>query len=404
MTQHSAQLAIAPETDCCPACQSTSVSSFYSVENVPTNSCILHDNVDDAMNCATGNIRLGFCEDCGFVYNTVFVSEETEYSERYEETQGYSPTFSNFHKQLAQDLIDKHGLKEKNIVEIGCGKGEFLILLSQLGQNKGVGIDPSAISERIKGVPGAERVSLISEYYREDHDMADVDFVACKMTLEHIPDPEVFLKTIRKSLGDENNPIVFFQIPEAKRILKTCAFEDIYYEHCAYFTPGSLSRLFRRCGFEVLGVDTNYDDQYLTIESRPSNGEGGTLSAIEDDMEELRDLVQTFPERVEAMKSNWKAIVRGAKAEGKTIALWGSGSKAVSFLTSLDVGEDVDCVVDINPNRANHYMPITGQKIIAPADLVDAKPDLVVIMNRIYETEITEDLHSRGLFPKVVCL
>ena len=36
------------------------------------------------------------------------------------------------------------------------------------------------------------------------------------------------------------------------------------------FSAGSLARLFRASGFEVLDVSYEYDDQYLLIEARPS--------------------------------------------------------------------------------------------------------------------------------------
>ncbi|RZV41575.1 MAG: methyltransferase domain-containing protein [Acidimicrobiales bacterium] len=390
--------------DNCPCCGSSDIKPFYSAPNVPTNSCLLFDSREEALACPTGDIVLGFCQSCGFVYNTKFDLANTEYSGRYEETQGFSPTFSRFHTQLAQDLIDRHNLHGKKVMELGCGKGEFLVLLSQLGQNFGIGIDPSALSERLEGVEGAERVRLIPEYYHESHGAEDVDMLVCKMTLEHIPDAEVFLNLVRANLGDQTDTLVFFQIPEALRILKIAAFEDIYYEHCAYFTTGSLGRLFRRCGFDVVKLDTEYDDQYLTIEAKPAAGEPSPPLAVEDDMEQLVDLVGTFDDRVDDIRDKWKSVVRDAKSAGKSVLLWGSGSKAVSFLTTLGLGDDVEYVTDINPHRANYYMPVTGQRIVPPSELPEIKPDLVIIMNRIYEKEITADLNAMGLHPEIKCL
>ena len=388
----------------CPACGGDHLTSFYRVDTVPTNSCILFDTPTDAAACLTGDIELCFCEDCGFVYNARFDKSLTEYSGRYEETQGFSPTFSRFHKDLAMRLIEEHNLDGKKVTEIGCGKGEFLLLLSDLAGVSGIGIDPSAIQERIKGVPGAERVTLIPEYYQEHHGEADADAIVCKMTLVHIPNAEEFLTTVRRSLDGRPNTLVFFQIPEAERILEQCAFEDIYYEHCAYFTPGSLGRLFRRCGFDVVSLGKEYDDQYLTIEARPSQAEPSAPLAIEDDLEKCRALVQSFGDRNQEMKDKWQEVVKTAKTNGQTVALWGSVSKAVSFLTTLGLGDDIDAVVDINPNRHNHYMPITCQKIIGPDDLVAVDPALVIVMNRIYVPEITEDLNKRGMHPKVMAL
>ncbi|MHA7859643.1 MAG: class I SAM-dependent methyltransferase [Henriciella sp.] len=389
---------------CCPACGSEHLTSFYDVKRVPTNSCLLFDTPEEASACPTGDIELCFCEDCGFVYNARFDKKLTEYSGRYEETQGFSPTFSKFHKELAERLIKDHDLSEKKVTEIGCGKGEFLLLLSDLAGVTGTGIDPSAIQKRIEGVPGADRVTLIPEYYQEHHGETEADAIVCKMTLEHIPNAEEFLTIVRRSLDGRPNTLVFFQIPEAGRILQHCAFEDIYYEHCAYFTPGSLGRLFRRCGFDVLNLGTEYDDQYLTIEAKPAHDEPTPALAVEDDLATCADLVRTFGERNDEIKAKWQGVVAEAKKTGGKIALWGSGSKAVSFLTTLGLGDDIDAVVDINPHRHGHYMPITSQKIIGPDELIEVDPSLVIVMNRIYVPEISEMIEGLGLKPQIMAL
>ena len=82
----------------------------------------------------------------GFIANLAFNPALTEYSARYEETQGFSPTFNAFHRALAERLIARYDLHGKDIVEIGCGKGEFLMLLCELGGNRGVGFDPGCRS------------------------------------------------------------------------------------------------------------------------------------------------------------------------------------------------------------------------------------------------------------------
>lgn len=388
----------------CPACGGDAVSLFYEVRKVPTNSCLLFDTREEAAACPTGDVRLGACAACGFIYNTAFDPSRTEYSGRYEETQGFSPTFSRFHRELAARLIERHDLGGKRVLEIGCGKGEFLLLLSQMAQVTGVGVDPSARQDRIEGVDGCERVTLVPEYYSEAHGAADADMVVCKMTLEHIPAVEAFLRVIRRSLEGREDTRVFFQIPEALRILRTCAFEDIYYEHCSYFTPGSLARAFRRAGFEVADLATEYDGQYLTIEAVPASQAASAPLPAEDDRAEIAALVASFPERVAAAHARWRAIVEEAAGKGRTVVLWGSGSKAVSFLTTLDAGDRVRAAVDINPHRQGSFMPVTGHEIVPPEALCDLRPDLVIVMNPVYVPEIKADLDRLGLSPEVLSL
>ncbi len=399
----------AAATECgngdCPACGYSSLEIFYRVEGVPTNSCILLSSADEARNYPTGDVELSFCSGCGFVFNSAFDMSLTEYSGRYEETQAYSNTFNRFHLALAERLIKRHELYGKNILEIGCGKGEFLTLLAELGNNWGVGIDPGVDVRRIEG-PAAERLTFIADLYSEAYGAHPVDFLACKMTLEHIAEPAEFVSTVRRGLGGQTGARVFFQVPETLRILSECAFEDIYYEHCAYFSPGSLGRLFRRAGFDVTDIAIEYADQYLTLEAcpRPDDALPSAPLPIEDDLDVLRHSVATFPNRVCEKLTYWRAIISETIADDKSIVLWGSGSKAVSFLTTLGVGDMIEYVTDINPNRHNHFMPVTGQRIIPPTELPQIDPGLVICMNRIYETEIGEELSRMGLSPRILSL
>jgi SAM-dependent methyltransferase len=390
------------ETDVtiCPSCGTGPMTVFHTARRVPTNSCILVGSSEEARAYPTGDIQLGFCSCCGFISNVAFDPKLTEYSARYEETQGYSPTFNAFHRTLAERLIERHDLHDKDIIEIGCGKGEFLMLLCELGGNRGTGFDPGVQVARIQG-PAAGRVRFIADFYSDKYAEHRGDFVACKMTLEHIHPTGEFIGTVRQAIGDRVGTDVFFQIPESTRIVRDCAFEDIYYEHCSYFSPGSLARLFRHSGFEVVSLDTEYAGQYLTIEARAAAMpvRQPPLPA-EDDIALLSSYIQGFPDRLAAKLHHWRGLLGRLAEEGKRVALWGAGSKAVAFLATLgDAAGVVQCGVDINPYRQGHYLPGTGLPIVGPAFLEEFRPDAVVIMNPIYREEVARDLEERGLRP-----
>ncbi len=387
----------------CKACHSGRISVFHEQDNVPVNSCILLNTREEARQFPVGRIALGFCSDCGFIANTAFDPGLIEYSARYEETQGFSSTFNRFHRALAQNLIDRYGLYGKRVLEIGCGKGEFLLLLSELGGNEGIGFDPGYDEQRMQS-DAAKRLTFIKDFYGEAYSDVKADLVCCKMTLEHIHNIADFLAMVRRSIGDAANTAVFFQIPEATRILRDCAFEDIYYEHCSYFTPGSLARAFRRAGFQVLNLDTAYDGQYLMIDAKPATGAMDAPLPSENDLEMLSQYVSEFPARYQARIAEWCETLEASHSAGERVVLWGSGSKAVSFLKAVDSNHRVEYVVDINPYRQGHFMPVTAQEIVNPDFLTDYRPDVVIVMNPIYSDEILSDLTARGITPRILTL
>ncbi len=388
----------------CPNCHTGKPRVFHRISDVPSNSCVLLRTPAEARDFPHGSIDLAFCDNCGFVFNRAFEQSLVEYSQRYEETQGFSKTFRTFHIDLASRLITRYELREKTLLEVGCGKGEFLLLLCELGSNAGIGFDPAYVPERRDSKASSRQVQFVREFYTEKHIDHKADFLCCKMTLEHIPNSLDFMRMIRRSLQNSDRAVVFFMVPDATRILRDCAFEDIYYEHCSYFAPSSLSRLFQCADFTVLRVAQEYEGQYLTIEALPGVPSSIDVSSHGKDHALLADYVSGFPERYAAKRQGWDRQLHGLSQNAERVVLWGSGSKAVAFLTTSEASSAIDYVVDINPFRCGHFMPATAQEIVSPEFLVDYKPDVVILMNPIYLREVANTLRSMNLSPQLLTL
>ena len=378
----------------CPSCSSAGMSVFYEVEGVPAHSVLLLNTREEALNYPRGNIALGFCQTCGFISNVAFDPALNEYSAKYEATQAFSPTFNAFHRNLAIRLIERYNLHGKDLIEIGCGQGEFLTLLCELGDNRGVGFDPAY---RPNGGLTQGQIKFVSDFYSERYINDASDFVCCKMTLEHIQPTADFVSTVRRSIGERLKTTVFFQVPNATYVLRDVAFWDVYYEHCSYFSAGSLARLFRKCGFDVLDLWTDYDDQYLMIEARPGGGRGSPPLEQENDREALARDVASFVENCQRKLDDWQSRLRQIRSEGRRAVIWGGGSKGVSFLTTLNIRDEIEYVIDVNPHKHGTYMAGTGQQIVAPAFLKEYQPDVVIVMNPVYCNEIQQDLDRMGI-------
>ncbi len=391
------------EKSTCTSCGSADLRVFHRAEGVPVNSCLSLETREEALGFPRGDIALAFCRDCGFIFNAAFDESLLEYSERYDPTQAFSGTFNRWHLKLAETLVERYGLRGKRIVEIGCGKGEFLTMLCELGANSGIGFDPAVDPERTR-VPEQGEAVFVQDFYSEKYADRKGDFVCCKMTLEHIAPTADFVATVRRAVGDDPNTVVFFQVPDVLRILEERAFWDIYYEHCNYFSAGSLARLFRQSGFSVQAVGRDYDDQYLMIDCRPAEAAATTDALAEEkDMPELRRLVEEFSSLLPRALEDWRSKIRDFRSAGKRVVIWGAGSKGVSFLTTLGLGEnEVEFAVDINPHRHGQFMATTGQEIIGPDRLTRDNPDVVIIMNPIYKQEIQADLRKLGLEAEVL--
>ena len=373
----------------CPCCGHPASQPFYQVHGVPVHSVTVLRTPQDARAIATGEISLSLCEHCGFVFNSTFESGKQDYFHDYVSTQAMSPVFNSFHKRLAQDLIDRHDLHDRNVVEIGCGQGEFLELLCELGGNHGTGFDPAYEPGR-KLPPG---LAIVKDAYSARHPEAAGDFIACKMTLEHIGDVGDFVDGVRHAAGDDPKRIIFFQVPDAGHVLAENGFWDIYYEHCSYFFTSTLGYLFSRAGFAVTKLRSDYDGQYLMVEGHPAPAAAPPPPA---DVARTIAEVRRFARDVPGILASWSEDLRRHKAAGKRTILWGGGSKAVAFLTTLGVTDEIEAAVDINPEKHGSFLAVTAHPVIAPEALRDRQIDRVIVMNPIYCDEIAAQLKSLG--------
>jgi hypothetical protein len=376
---------------------------FFSLSGLAGGSSVVLDDRESALAFPRGDLSLGFCRDCGFVCNLAFSPVLADEAARWEDTQGYSGTFNQFQRSLAADLVARHHLHDRKLVEIGCGQGEFLALLCDLGRNRGVGFDPEFVPGR-GVIPSGVDVAVRKESFIDDTPSPDADFVCCKMTLEHTPKVDAFVRNLHRALRQSPTAAVYTLVPESLRILRECAFEDIYYEHCSYFTPGSLARLFRSQGLAVERLDVTYGGQYLSVEARPSSSLAVAAPlAAEESRESVAALVESFPQRFSQKSAEWQERVRSRAAAGP-VALWGSGSKAVAFMHATGTGDLIEHVVDVNPYRQGRFVACTGQRILAPEELVAIAPGTVVVMNRVYVPEISASLERLGVVTEVIAL
>lgn len=364
-------------TERCPACGAGGLERFYEVERVPVHSCRLVSTREEAVSFPTGELRLGLCSACGFVTNVAHDPALQDYSVSYEETQAFSPHFRTFLRALAERWVERYGLRGKRVLEIGSGKGEFLLLLHELGIAEGIGIDPGFARERVEERPG---LRFIRDLYSERYAGLRADAIVCRHTLEHIAPVADFMRLVHSTAGD--GPVLF-ELPDVLRVLREGAFWDLYYEHVSYFSPGSLARLFRGVGFEPLELELDYDDQYILIEARAGAG-GGEPLPLEEEPEAVAEAVAMFRRAYDSRVTEWHGRLRSAQRP----VIWGAGSKGVAFLTTLGAGAGIELAVDINPYKQDRWLAGSGVRVVAPERLRDYRPDLVVAMNPAYLEEI----------------
>jgi SAM-dependent methyltransferase len=364
---------------------------FWTLQDVPTSSNVLFATREAALAQPTGEVALEVCPVCGFIQNGAFDPAAVDYLAPYEESQASSPTFRRFAEETIDRLLGRYQLTGKTVLEVGCGKAEWLAMLCRKGDMTGVGIDPAYVPGR---VPTADehRFEVITEFFGPDSALTG-DLVACRHTLEHVANAGEFAGWLASAAARTPGSILFVEVPDTDRILTEGAFWDVYYEHCAYFTTTSLQNLAAIRALTVRDLRRGYSDQYLLLEASPS-GEAAPLL----DPAKTVESALSFGKRAGEAIDRWTERLDGA---GRVV-LWAATSKTVGFVSAT--GADAVAVVDINPAKQSGYLPGSGLPILAPEDLGGIDPDLVLAMNPVYVDEIAADLERLGVGAPLVAL
>lgn len=155
------------------------------------------------------------------------------------------------------ELCGQHGVNDGSFLEIGPGFGTFsLELASRNFFKRIVAIEPTPdLAAHCRRI-GLEIIESRFEDITFPPDER-FDAIGCYEVLEHIFSPREFLAHCRHVLRPGG--LIAATVPNIEGfdiVTLGAASDSIDVEHLNYFHPGSLSRLFVSCGFEVVDVET----------------------------------------------------------------------------------------------------------------------------------------------------
>lgn len=152
-------------------------------------------------------------------------------------------------------IIENLDLKDKGrILDIGCGKGNFLKSFSSKKPDWeffGIETSKSALEFAKSNIPNA---TLQEGIFSKEKFKENFDFIVALNVLEHIELPYNFLLEIHEKLMD--NGYACFDIPN----FKLNPADLFVYDHLTHFTKETLENLLLLCGFKIIRI-FEYEDK-----------------------------------------------------------------------------------------------------------------------------------------------
>jgi SAM-dependent methyltransferase len=379
----------------CPLCAGHDLVEGPSRRGVPVFQNALYATAALARAAPVGDLAIRGCRRCGFVFNAAFDPGLVAYGADYENDQTVSPAFAAHVDRIADRVLAAARHREAPIVlEVGCGQGGFLERLAHRAGGRlggAIGFDPA-----YRGVTAAHGAAVRIEAKLFDRAAAesigrDIDVVATRHVIEHVPDPIGFLMAIAVALPEGETVALVVETPCVDWIFENEVLQDFFYEHCNYFTVETLGFALKRAGFADVSIEHVFDGQYLLATARSGGGDdpGHPVDASAS-AQRCADFART--------SSTQGNVWRKRIAEtGCPVALWGAGAKGVTFAGAIDPERAlISCLIDVNPRKQNCFAAATAHPILSPEQAADAGVRTVIIMNPNYRGEIAATVQRQG--------
>ena len=308
------------------------------------------------------------CSGCGLVQlNNYPVS----YYKEVIRASAFSEEMKKFRKKQFRNFVEEFNLKNKKVLEVGCGHGEYLSIMQQF-QVQAFGLEQSkeavkfCVSQGLKVSNGY----IENTKYSIDHNPFD-SFLILSF-LEHLPNINSVLRGIYNNLVDGGVGLI--EVPNFNMILKQNLFSEFIRDHLFYFTTDTLKTTLRINGFDVINCSIIWHD-YI-------------ISAVVKKVKKIQ--IKHFSQYQDQLKQEIENYIDCYKK--KKIAIWGASHQAFSIISLINLSNKVSYVIDSAVFKQNKYTPVSHIPIVSPEKLNTEPVDAIIIMAASYSDEVAKTL------------
>jgi ubiquinone/menaquinone biosynthesis C-methylase UbiE len=165
--------------------------------------------------------------------------------------------------------LSAHGAREGKLLEVGCGSGDMLKLMQELGWHvEGVDFDHKAVENAQRKGLHVSHGALEAQAYPDNH----FDAITMSHVIEHVPDPVLLLSECYRILSPGGRVVIVTPNSDswghAKFASSWRGLEPP--RHLHVFNPQSFTILSQKVGFRILKVFTtirNANAQFIASRS-----------------------------------------------------------------------------------------------------------------------------------------
>lgn len=336
-------------------------------------------------------LKVLVCESCWLVQAESYSRAAELFNDEY----AYFSSFSNIWLKHAENYVstmaERFGLTvDSHVIEVASNDGYLLQYVKQRGIPC-LGIEPTASTSaaaRLKGIETIEDFFGVNLADRLVDQGRRADLMVANNVLAHVPDINDFSAGFAALL--EPQGVATFEFPHVMRLIEQIEFDTIYHEHFSYLSFTTVMQIFDRNGLSVFDVEEllTHGGSLRIFAQRKDTGKHKVSEKVAELLN--REIAagmsrvsyyKGFQEHADKVKNDFLAFLIEAKRAGKSVAGYGAAAKGNTLLNYAGVRPDLlPYVVDLNPAKQDKYLPGSRIPILAPAVLLEKRPDYLVIL------------------------
>lgn len=333
---------------------------LFRIDRAPRSAQHLPSAEDFHQDDMSAPLELFQCPSCGHYQ---LFCQPVKYWKEVLTAAGLSAEMRNFRKEQFANWVDQYKLRGKEIMEIGCGEGQFLDLLSEAGVIA-FGLEA--------GTNQVQRGQQAGREIQQGHPLdpgclspSTLDGFLCINFLEHATNPIDLLRSI--FLACKPDAVGIVEVPNFQKDIDEQKSYNLIKDHLSYFTARTLSVAVGLSGFELLSIREVWHG---------------------DDIEAIVRVPYPTP----CIKwASGTPIVRGLSnlldMEKGRVAIWGASHQALTLIGIIRPN-NVICIADSAEFKQGKVDPVCGIPIVSPDDMIASHPDLVIIIAASYSKEV----------------
>jgi SAM-dependent methyltransferase len=302
---------------------------------------------------------------------------------------------------LADLLVNGYALGPGSVVvEIASNDGVLQRPLRDRG-TRAIGVEPA---RNICELAWRDGLETLNEFFThqtvEKLGEGTADAVVACNVFAHIPKLGEVLDAVHKLLKPEG--VLVIEVEYLLDIMRLCAYGNFYQDHLFYWSISALTRFLHGHGFKIFKVE-QIATQGGSIRVMAGKGSFRVERLTQGLLQERQyglgylETYKKFAREVALSKKRLTELLKGLRAEGKSIAGYGAAAKGVSILNYCGIGpETVSHIVDDSLLKQGRCTSGSHIPIVAFETLITEPVDYLLLLAWNFEKEIKAATSSLG--------